>query len=244
MRKRRRRIAGIGGLIAACAVCVLFAVSRTETRLEDGNYRIEKFDGARMYVRSAESADAGQHIVEVPEDALISIYDLEPLLQMQVSATYEELQEFWTPDNVYSLHFYDGELVQIREYSAQDDSFSYLTEGDLGQAYYTVSPGEEDGQLVAVPVRYMESENAETADLPEEAETDPFADGGWTSIAYTDEAKTVYLQEDTRYYILTSYDASRSSWQEIEENGFCDGNTMRLLLDGDKVVCLVAYDAV
>ena len=242
MGKRRRLIAGIGVLIAVCAVCVFFALSRMETGLEDGDYCIEKFDGTRMYVRSAESADAGQHIVEVPEDAVISIYDLEPLLHMQVSATYEELQEFWTPDNVYSLHFYDGELVQIREYSAQDDSFSYLTDGDLGQTYYTVSPGEEDGQLMAVPVRCMESEDAETADLPGEAETDTFADGGRTRIAYTDEGKTVYLQEDTRYYILTSYDASRSSWQEIEANCFYDGNTMRLLLDGDKVVCLVAYE--
>ncbi len=242
MRKNRKLIAGIGVLIAVCAVCAAAAVWRMAGRMEDGNYYIEEFDGDRMYVRSAESADAGRHMVEVPEDAIISIYDLEPLLRMQVSATYEELQELWTPDNVYSLHFGGGELVQIREYSAQDDSYSYLTEEDLGQSYYTIRPGEEDGQLVAVPVRYMESEDAETMNLPGEAETYTSADGGWTSIAYADEAKTVYLQEDTRYYILTSYDASRSSWQEIEENCFYDGNTMRLLLDGDKVVCLVAYE--
>ena len=68
---------------------------------------------------------------------------MEPLVEMPVFCSYEELCAAWKPENTYDFHFMeDGDsrrLISIKETSFADESFSYVADGDLGQLFYNIA---------------------------------------------------------------------------------------------------------
>lgn len=78
----------------------------------DGAYYIEEFFADGIAVRAAESSQRQRLYFREDfwEDGelFLAAYGLEPLIDMPVQCTYEELQEQWTSDQVYHVFGPDG----------------------------------------------------------------------------------------------------------------------------------------
>lgn len=66
------------------------------------------------------------------------------------------------------------------------------------------------------------------------------AEHGDGLIFYPERQSTVSMQEDTRCYVCTATEVYRADMEEVLER--MNGTVVRLLLEGDAVVCAVVYD--
>lgn len=209
----------------------------------DGAYYIEEFFADGIAVRAAESSQRQRLYFREDfwEDGelFLAAYGLEPLIDMPVQCTYEELQEQWTSDQVYHVFGPDGKVTMIRQ-TGEDQSFSYLNDDELGQAIYTAEETETDGELLVTPVRYIPQEELEEVSRMESRPIEVSVEHGDGLIFYPERQSTVSMQEDTRCYVCTATEVYRADMEEVLER--MNGTVVRLLLEGDAVVCAVVYD--
>ena len=200
--------------------------------------------------------DKARYVVPVSgQPTECTSYGIEPLVEMPVLCSYEELCAAWKPENTYHFHFAEEggsqRLVSIKETSSADECFSYVDDGDLGQLFYNIKKIQGEDTLQIVPVRYMAwDESISKEDLAvslgvEEGDITFGQELGCVSIVYPQKEKAVTMTEDTRCYILTSAYANRCTGQEMWECFQRDAGSeavFRFFLDGSRIVCVVCYE--
>lgn len=250
--------------IGICAVLILggiFFLTNKARHPEipplDGNYYIEEISGEQIHIRTADDeAACDRYVISVPGQLEeCRSYDIEPLAEMPVFCSYEELCAAWKPENTYDFHFIeDGNsqrLISIKETSSADESFSYVADGDLGQFFYNITQIQEEDTLQIVPVRYMAWEESVSKEAlavslgVEEGDIIFSEEPRCICIGYPQKEGTVTMTEETRCYIFTSAYAIRCTPQEMQECFQRDagsGAVYRFFLDGSRIACVVCYE--
>ncbi len=223
----------------------------------EGTYYIEEISRGQIRIRTADDAAVSErYVISVPgQPAECRSYDIEPLLEMPVLCSYEELCAAWKPENRYDFHFVeDGDsqrLVSIKETSSADENFSYVADGDLGQLFYNILSIQGEDTLQIVPVRYTaweESVSKEGLAVSlgvEESDITFNQEPRFAYIVYPQKEESVTMTEDTRCYILTSAYANRCTVQEMWEHLQADAGSevvYRFFLDGSRIVCAICYE--
>lgn len=237
-----------------CVIIFVFALvgilcckgeRESEEVLEDGCYHIEKMYEDKMSIKKVDSSIATKtFIVPLSDKSEISIYGIEPLTEMPVQCTYDELVSLWKAEKTYDLHFIFEEeiatLVTIKEHSETDKCFKYVADGELGQLFYTIEFAEENEMLKLVPIKYVSS--SESADMMDLNVANVIEENDvYVCISYPEKQRQVFIDEEARFYVLYPNYAVRCTKEEILEK-YHKNATFRVFLDNNNAVCIILYD--
>lgn len=170
---------------------------------------------------------------------------IEPIIELQVLCSYEELAQHWDPEQLYEIAFHiDGERLTITtaKQIASEQTISGRWDGPLYQVL------KKEDRLEILPIEYVKETDAQRlAELKQQ---------GWElekiffddiyrhyMVEYETERQTVQLTEETRYYGIDSYGIVRATEDEMyfREDNIRNSGDYRIVVEQGKVFCILLH---
>ncbi len=179
------------------------------------------------------------------QETLFLSTKIEPVMELQVLCSYEELVQHWDPEQLYEIVFHidrDRLTITTAKQIASEQTISGRWDGPL---YQVLKNGD---RLEILPIEYVKESNTKRLD--------ELAQQGWDleklffddiyhhyMVEYETERQMVQLTEDTRYYGIDSYGIVRATEDEMYfcEDDIRNSGDYRIVVEQGKVVCILLH---